>query len=209
MHQAMPNLTEPPRREREVQILDLAATLIQTRGYSAFSYQDIADALDIRKASIHYYFPSKADLGLAAIERYAFQINAQLAALETDGTLSAREMISAYLDYLNQIARTSDKFCLAGAMAAELMALPEGMRNLASVFFREQQEWLARTIKRGFDGGEILSPLSAMQIARLILSAMEGALLIKRTTGDVQQMQDVVDALLLQIFGSKTPAKTT
>ncbi len=34
------------------EILDLAETLIQTRGYSAFSYQDIADSLGIRKASI-------------------------------------------------------------------------------------------------------------------------------------------------------------
>jgi hypothetical protein len=30
--------------------------LIQTRGYSAFSYQDVADSLGIRKASIHYHF---------------------------------------------------------------------------------------------------------------------------------------------------------
>ena len=41
------------RSETAEQILDLAETLIQTRGYSAFSYQDIADALGIRKASIH------------------------------------------------------------------------------------------------------------------------------------------------------------
>jgi len=49
------------------EILDLAETLIQTRGYSAFSYQDIADSLGIRKASIHYHFPSKTDLGIAVV----------------------------------------------------------------------------------------------------------------------------------------------
>jgi len=41
-----------PRSETAEKILDLAETLIQTRGCSAFSYQDIADALGIRKASI-------------------------------------------------------------------------------------------------------------------------------------------------------------
>ena len=52
--------TTAPKQKSETaeQILDLAETLIQTRGYSAFSYQDIADSLGIRKASIHYHFPS-------------------------------------------------------------------------------------------------------------------------------------------------------
>ena len=37
------------RSETADKILDLAERLIQTRGCSAFSYQDIADALKIRK----------------------------------------------------------------------------------------------------------------------------------------------------------------
>jgi TetR/AcrR family transcriptional repressor of nem operon len=41
------------RSETAEKILDLAERLIQPRGCSAFSYQDIADALKIRKASIH------------------------------------------------------------------------------------------------------------------------------------------------------------
>src|ERR1043166_1832386 len=63
------------------QILDLAETLIQTRSYSAFSYQDISDALGLTKASIHYHFPSKAELGVAVIDRYAARFSAALAAL--------------------------------------------------------------------------------------------------------------------------------
>ena len=44
-------------------ILDVAQQLIQTRGYNAFSYADIASQVGIRTATIHYYFPTKADLG--------------------------------------------------------------------------------------------------------------------------------------------------
>jgi TetR/AcrR family transcriptional repressor of nem operon len=64
-------VAEPKQRSATAeQILDIAETLIQTRSYSAFSYQDISDALDIRKASIHYHFASKADLGAAVVDRY-------------------------------------------------------------------------------------------------------------------------------------------
>ena len=52
------------------QILDSAERLIQSQGYSAISYQDISNQVGIRKASIHYYFPSKGDLAAAVVKRY-------------------------------------------------------------------------------------------------------------------------------------------
>lgn len=48
-------------------ILDTAQDLIRHRGYSAFSYADIADRVGIRKASIHYHFAAKEDLVLSLI----------------------------------------------------------------------------------------------------------------------------------------------
>ncbi|MGR7122804.1 TetR/AcrR family transcriptional regulator, partial [Klebsiella aerogenes] len=50
-------------------LLDLADTLIQENGYQGFSYADLASKLGIRKASIHYHFPAKTDLGIAYCER--------------------------------------------------------------------------------------------------------------------------------------------
>ena len=44
-------------------ILDVAERLAQTQGYNGFSYADIAAELGITKASLHYHFASKADLG--------------------------------------------------------------------------------------------------------------------------------------------------
>src|SRR5271168_5491364 len=51
-------------------ILDVAERLAQTRGYNGFSYADIAAELGVTKASLHYHFPSKAELGRALIVRY-------------------------------------------------------------------------------------------------------------------------------------------
>ncbi|MDA0268923.1 MAG: helix-turn-helix domain containing protein, partial [Cyanobacteria bacterium] len=52
------------------QILDVAQILVRQRGYSAFSYADISDRVGIRKASIHYHFPSKDELVRALVMRY-------------------------------------------------------------------------------------------------------------------------------------------
>ena len=52
-------------------ILDVAERLAQMRGFNGFSYADIAAELRITKASLHYHFATKADLGEALIGRYA------------------------------------------------------------------------------------------------------------------------------------------
>ena len=112
------------RSETAEQILDLAETLIQTRGYSAFSYQDIADALGIRKASIHYHFPSKADLGVAVINRYIDRFDAALTEVAGDESQSSMAMLELYVQPYLQFARAPDRVCLCGALAGEMLALP-------------------------------------------------------------------------------------
>ena len=52
------------------EILKVASHLLQTRGFSAFSYAHIAETLNVKPAAIHYHFPTKTDLGLALIEKF-------------------------------------------------------------------------------------------------------------------------------------------
>src|SRR5580693_3627241 len=59
-------------------ILDTAERLVQTQGFNGFSYADIAAALDIRKASIHHHFPTKADLVRRLMARYQATFSAAL-----------------------------------------------------------------------------------------------------------------------------------
>src|SRR5262245_3359472 len=43
-------------------ILDAAERLVQIRGFSGFSYADVAEELGVTKASLHYHFAGKAEL---------------------------------------------------------------------------------------------------------------------------------------------------
>lgn len=188
-----------PRSETAEQILDLAETLIQTRGYSAFSYQDIADALGIRKASIHYHFPSKADLGIAVVNRYIDRFDAALSAVAGDQSLLSMTMLDHYtLPYL-EFARAPDRVCLCGALAGEMLALPPELRARVDHFFTTHQAWLTKLVKRGVARGEFHLPAPAPKVARSIFAALQGALLVKRATGDISQIDDVIAVIKLQL----------
>jgi len=63
----MSNANKPDTRKL---ILDTAEELLLTRSFSAFSYSNIASALGVKNAAIHYHFPSKTDLGVALVARF-------------------------------------------------------------------------------------------------------------------------------------------
>jgi TetR/AcrR family transcriptional regulator, transcriptional repressor for nem operon len=192
--------TAPKQRsETAEQILDLAETLIQTRGYSAFSYQDIADSLGIRKASIHYHFASKADLGVAVVDRYIERFGAALVGIAADDKQSSMAMLDFYVQPYLQFASTPDRVCLSGALAGEMMALPPEVRARVDHFFKTHQVWLTKILKRGVARGEFRLTAPAPKVARFIFGALQGALLVKRTTGDLSQINDVINVMKLQL----------
>jgi TetR/AcrR family transcriptional repressor of nem operon len=67
------------------------------------------------------------------------------------------------------------------------------------VFFRTHQEWLAKILKRGAARREFNLVAPAGKQARFIFSALQGALLVKRTTGDATQLRDVITVMKLQL----------
>src|SRR5271168_3279858 len=67
-------------------ILDVGERLVQIRGFNGFSYADVAAELSVTKASLHYYFPGKADLAEAIITRYAERFTHALAAIDDELT---------------------------------------------------------------------------------------------------------------------------
>lgn len=195
-------MSEATSRTRTAEeIIDVAEMLIETRGYSAFSYRDIAEALGIRKASIHYHFPSKTDLGVATIERYSARFDAALRSLARDPDKSAMDLLECYTGPYRSFADTSDRICLCGALAGELPALPAQMQACVRRFFEDHQNWLARILRRGRNSGEFAFEASAAKMARAVFSALQGALLVKRTTSNPTHLDDVIAVVKAQLKG--------
>jgi TetR/AcrR family transcriptional regulator, transcriptional repressor for nem operon len=191
-----------PRSDTSERILDRAELLIQTRGYSAFSYQDIAEDLAVTKASIHYHFAAKGALGIAVIERYTERFDVALTTMVADETAAAMTLLDFYTTPYLKFSETADQVCLSGALAGEIMALPPEMRQRVEHFFAAHQAWLTTIIERGVARGEFQLIVPPAQMARLAFGALQGALLVKRATGDTSQLKDVIAVLKAQLTGT-------
>ena len=89
-------------------ILSAAQSLIQTRSFEGFSFQDIADEVGIRKASLYHHFPSKDDVALAVLERATNWVRAQMA--KTEGQEPAKRL-DAYFDTFRIIHGKGERMC--------------------------------------------------------------------------------------------------
>jgi TetR/AcrR family transcriptional regulator, transcriptional repressor for nem operon len=175
-------------------ILDSAESLVQVRGFNGFSYADVAAELAVTKASLHYHYPGKAELGRALIARYATRFNAALAGIDASGA-DAPTMLSAYARLYADVLR-GQRMCLCGMLAAEYQTLPEPMREAVLGFFDENEAWVERVLIQGRDQGTLAFAGEPREAARLIVSALEGAMLVARPYGDVERFEAAADRLL-------------
>lgn len=181
-------------------ILDVAEELTQRRGFNAFSYADIASRLGITKASLHYHFPTKNDLGRALIERYTSRFLEALALIEQRAP-NASERLRAYSEIYASVME-GGSFCLCGMLAAEYDTLPAAMKTAVTAFFDENVVWIARVLAagRGDNSGDHGRNIEA---ARTIVSGMEGAMLVARPYGDPQKFKTTAALLIDSILAER------
>jgi len=178
-------------------ILDVAERLVQTRGFNGFSYADIAEALHVTKASLHYHFRGKADLGKRLIERYEQNFLAALARIDAQAK-DARDKLRRYAAIYGYVLR-DDRMCLCGMLAAEFGTLPETMRTEMRHFFDANEQWLARVLKEGKRGKVLKFTGPAVEAARELVGGLEGAMMIARSYGDPARFDAAKERILANV----------
>ena len=192
----MKNMNSPPATAER--IMDAAQRMVQTRGYNAFSYADISAQVGIRKASIHYYFPSKKDLGKELVARYRVAFRDKLDRIDNE-TDDARRKLKAYAQLYLEALRDDDRMCLCGMLASDITTLPEEVRREVVGFFADNETWLMKTLGDGRNVGVLSFSGSAKSEAQLLLTGLQGAMLVARTYGDQARFRTVVRSLLARI----------
>jgi TetR/AcrR family transcriptional repressor of nem operon len=186
----------PPARRPDTanRILDVAEYLVQVHGFNGFSYADISTKVRLRKASLHYHFPTKAGLGAALIARYRGSFLGALGKIDRGGG-DAPSKLARYAALYGSVLRQR-RMCLCGMLAADFETLPKPMRDGVTDFFDANEAWLAKVLEAGRRTRSLAFRGSAAEMAAFLVSALEGAMLIARSHGSVRRFNGVVKRLL-------------
>src|SRR5437016_7123934 len=151
-----------------MRILDVAEQLVQQQGFNGFSYADISAELKITKASLHYHFAAKPELGRALIDRYAARFLDALKEIDEklpDAPAKLRAYAALYASVLRE-----RRLCLCGMLAAEFQTLPAAMRSAVLDFFDANEAWLKKVLEEGRQAGALRFQGAAEDAARMIVS---------------------------------------
>lgn len=172
------------------EIIHLAAILVKSVGYNSFSYADISKQLNIKNAAIHYYFPSKSDLGVEII-----RLNLQRFKQKVE---SWRELDykQQYIQYITMHNDFVDRqwMCVVGSMAPLFDTLPINMQQELQKLTNVILSFLTDLLTEGKNAGVFVFEESPLQKAYMIHSALLSALLMNKVLqNDIyKQIQEVL-----------------
>ncbi len=183
-------------------ILDVAQEMVRSRGYSAFSYADVAAAVGIRKASIHYHFPSKDKLASSLVQRYRQNMSRDCNWIATSSKLLDIQLMQFTGLYRNGLDK--NQICLCAMLSADFAILPVETQAEIRLFFQETQAWLANLLQQGVDAGLWVCSSSVQTEAIGLISLLQGTQLIARSSENpFDTFDQIVEPLLEAKFSIK------
>jgi TetR/AcrR family transcriptional repressor of nem operon len=168
--------------ETRTKILNSAQRLIQTRSFEGFSFQDIADEVGIRKASLYHHFDSKDAVAIGVLKRGADWVTGQLDATKE---LVPSERLERYFDLFHDLHGKAERMCPGGSFASVLGAVSPAVQRALHAFTKMHLDWLEGVVREGAELGAFeIGEQAPRDVALQIFSSVQGALLTGRLTAD-------------------------
>lgn len=170
--------------------------LLQRLGYKGFSFQHIADALQIQKASLYAHFDSKEDLALNVLESY------RISFLKWGDTIQVFEpeaRVGALFEVLCQFAGSHAKLCPLSALASDFNSLPPKVQNELPKLYSMQHKWLQQALEEGQKKKIFRKDQTAKQLAEFVIATSVGAQFTARMTQDASKVRQMKNFVLLTL----------
>jgi TetR/AcrR family transcriptional repressor of nem operon len=104
-------------------IIELGENLIRSKGYNAFSYQDISSELGIKNAAVHYYFPSKENLGTSIVRTNIQRFEEMVENMHSRGFDEWQQLETFIKIYIK--SHREQKLCIVGSLGPDFNTLSE------------------------------------------------------------------------------------
>ena len=192
-------VTTKGERTRQ-RIVEHAAPVFNQRGYAGASMRDLVAATGLEKGGLYNHFGSKEALALAAFDHAVTLVGERLSearASETDAVKQLVAVIRAFAQWVRKPVLPGGCPIMNTAIEAD-DTNPE-LRAHARDAMTQLQRLIGSIVKHGVDAREIDAATDPYALASIVISSLEGALMLSRLYDDEAHMNRVVDHLVLHI----------
>lgn len=161
-------------------LLDKGMELLWSKGYNATSVNDIVKSAEIPKGSFYFYFDSKEDFAVKAINKYFDQNFEMLFAILQGEEPSPRQRLINFHEFRVAVLRDELGYsggCMACNIGNEMSEHSEKIRNAIQAKQKVLIDVIADVIHKGQQAGEIDSSFDAHDMASFLEDAGKGAMI--------------------------------
>jgi AcrR family transcriptional regulator len=178
-------------------ILERAARVFNRQGYFGASISDLMRETGLEKGGIYNHFRSKDDLALEAFD-YAIALVWQRVEQELVGKTHAVDrlvaMLTAYRSLLDDPLLPGG--CPLLNTAVESDDTHPALRSRAQDAMNRWRRWIQRNVERGIAAHEIRPEVDGDLLATILITTVEGAVMMSKLYGNSTHMQRAIDYLI-------------
>jgi len=185
-------------------ILDATARLVQLKGFGATSISDVLEASRVKKGTLYHYFENKDALGLAVLQRDRDEFMAFID--ESLVGASAFDAVGRFFKAALEKHKSTgfSGGCLWGNTALEMSDTHTDFKQIVEDVFSEWVTRIEAVIRRGQDAGEFRSDATAMELAHMVVAAMEGGIMLSRLSKQDKPLRICLRTLCLMLAQNPT-----
>jgi TetR/AcrR family transcriptional repressor of nem operon len=172
-------------------ILESAQKLFHLYGFQQTSIDEILNDSGVTKSNFYYHFKSKEQLGLEILDRRIQQYETDvLSRTLENNSLTPSQKIDNFYSKVKTFHTDLGcaKGCPFGNLAIEMSGINENFRTRLADFFNRWQKSIQDCIEEGISSGEFNSDISPHVMSQLILSHLEGAIMMVKTHRSIEPL---------------------
>ncbi|WP_096625627.1 TetR/AcrR family transcriptional regulator [Calothrix sp. NIES-3974] len=169
-------------------IIEKSAALFNQQGYAGASMSDIMRVTGLKKGGIYNHFHSKDDLALQAFDYAISQIQKRYRLAWTSKRHAVDRILAIVDEFQIYVNHPEDPIMKGGCpllnTAIESDDAHPALKQKAIQAMNSWRQLFRHLIKKGIEKGEIKANVDGDEIASIIISTLEGAVMMSKLYGD-------------------------
>ena len=179
-------------------LLEKGMELLWSKGYNATSVNDIVLAAGVPKGSFYFYFDSKEDFAVKAIDKYFSEVVTPAFDILDDRNTSPKERLFAFYEYRVKVLK-EEMDCKMGCMASnlgnEMAEHSEVIRKKIAEKEHGVYHKIIDVIQEAQSAGEISSSINATDLATFMEDAGKGAMITMKEQNSAYPIDNVLNMI--------------